>query len=59
MTEEDYAGVKSADVGGSSRLLLIAVAMIAAGLGLWNLDDRGDNGRNAAKPHLILADQNR
>lgn len=59
MTEEDYAGAERADGGGSSRLLLVALAMIAAGIGLWRADDLSDNGRTAAKPHLILAGQNR
>lgn len=59
MTEEDYAGAESADGGGSSRLLLLAFMLIAAGLGLWRWDDSGNDGRSAAKPHLILAGQDR
>ena len=59
MTEENNAGADRADGGGSYRLLLAALVMIAAGIGLWSWDDRGDNGRNAAKTHLILAGQNR
>ena len=54
MTEDSYSGADRADGGDVSRLLLIALAMIAAGVGLWRWDDRRDTGQNLAKPHLTL-----
>ncbi|MBW8732937.1 MAG: hypothetical protein JF571_01260 [Asticcacaulis sp.] len=57
MIDENSIGAESAESGSDLRLLLAALAMIAAGIGLWAWTD----GRDAAssQPHLLLAGQNR
>jgi hypothetical protein len=55
MSEENDAGADSAEGGDVSRLLLAALMMIAAGIGLWSWDDRHD----AALSKPILTVQTR
>jgi len=57
MIDENNIGADSAESGSNLRLLLTALAMIAAGIGLWAWTD----GRDAISsgPHLLLAGQNR
>lgn len=57
MSEENNAGADRADGGDVSRLLLAALMMIAAGIGLWSWDDRQDAA--LSKPFLILTAQTR
>jgi len=57
MIDENNIGADSAESGTNLRLLLTALAMIAAGIGLWAWTDGRD--ATSSGPHLLLAGQNR
>ena len=57
MIDENSIGADRAESGNDLRLMLAALVMIAAGIGLWAWTD-GHEAR-PSQPHLLLAGQNR
>jgi hypothetical protein len=55
MTDQSYDSADSAAKGDVWRLSLLALVMVAAGIGLWTWSDRFD--AMSANPSLILAGQ--